>query len=422
MKNRTKLSGVAAVGALALALTACSADTAPAADPADVTGTLRVLIPSFPASNEGTAAFDEVVAAFQEVYPGVEVEPDFATFGNLNEKISTSIAGGQPYDILVTGVGWVPPFASQGAFLDLAEYGVTAESLAEDANPAIVPAVTYDSAVYAYPLIMGPKPAALSRSAFEAAGLDPDSPPTTLTELADMAEQLTERDSSGNITRVGFDFWAPASNYRHTYVSVLGALGRDLYEDGAPGFDGSEGVAALDWIDEMINDRGVINYGQVSASNAPLLYTGEAAMGFVGGYIDCEAVTQEVCDDLVFFNLADEREVMFSGGQVASIGAGTDLPDAAWAFIEALASPESQAVIASLNFGVPAASGSENAEVVLSNPASQFAYANLEYVVFEGGAANWLDLRNEFNTQLDLALLGQDSAQNVLDFLASESE
>ncbi|MEV8268366.1 extracellular solute-binding protein [Microbacterium sp. NPDC076911] len=418
------IAAVAAIGAVALVVAGCSSSGEDAAseDPTEVTGTIRVLTPSYPASNEGTAAFDEVVAAFQEEYPGVEVEADFATFANLNEKISTSLAGGQPYDVLVTGIGWVPPFASQGAFLDLGEFGVTEDTVAADSNPAVLPAVTYDGDVYAYPLIMGAKPAALSRSAFEAAGLDPDSPPQTLAELGEAAEALTVREDDGTISRVGFDFWASPSNYRHSYTTMLGALGPDLYEDGAPGFDGPEGAEALDWIDDMINDANVIDYGQSSSSGSPLMYSGEAAMGFVGGYIDCEAVTQEVCDDMVFFNVADEREVLFTGGQVASIGAGTDLPEASWAFIEAMSTLEAESAMAAMNFAVPAIAGAENADAVTSNPASTFVYDNLEYVIFEGGAANWLDIRDTWNTELDKALLEQATSAEVLEYLAAESE
>ncbi|GAA1946532.1 extracellular solute-binding protein [Microbacterium aquimaris] len=425
MEKRTRLfSAIAALGVAALTVTACSGDSGESGgssdDPNEVTGTLRVLTPSYPASTEGQAAFDEVVAAFNEEYPGVEIEPDFATFGTLNEKISTSLASGQPYDVLVTGIGWVPPFASQGAFLDLNEFGVTADTVAAETSEAMVPAVTYDGDVYAWPLILGAKPVALSKSAFEEAGLDPNSPPTTLDELMEVAEQLTIRDADGNLERAGFDFWG--ADPRHAYVALLGATGPDLYEDGAPGFDGPEGVEALDWMVSAVNDSKITDFGLASASGAPLMYTGEAAMGMVGGYIDCEELGQELCDDLVFFNLQDEREVMFTGGQVASIGAGTELPEAAWAFIEAMATPDAEAAMASMNFAVPAIAGSEDAEVVTSNPASEWTYANLDKVVFEGGAANWLDLRDTFNTELQKALLEEASSVEVLEYLAAESE
>ncbi|MEO7017759.1 MAG: extracellular solute-binding protein [Leifsonia sp.] len=423
--TKRSVIGIVAVATVAVLLAGCSAGTSTdakkTATPADTTGTLRVLVPSYPASTEGEAAFQKVVDTFHKTYPDITVQPDFATFGNLNQKISTSIAGGQPYDVIVSGVGWVPPFASKKAFLNLAKFGVTPTTLAKEVAPAIIPAVTYNKAAYAYPLILGAKPLALSRSAFTAAGLDPNKPPTNLAELEKDAKLLTQKDSSGKITRAGFDFWAAPGAYRQDFVALLGALGKNLYTDGKPNFDNAQGKQALGFIKGMIDD-GVIAYGQTSASGSPLLYTGQAAMGFVGGYIDCKAVTQAVCDDLKFFNLQDDKKSMFSGGQLASIGSQSKLAGPAWSFIKALSTPSAEAEIAALNFAVPAAAGSDKSEVVTGNPASKFSYANLSHVVFEGGTANWLDLRNEFGTDLDQALLGKATTADVLAKLAADSK
>lgn len=113
---------------------------------------------------------------------------------------------------------------------------------------------------------------------------------------------------------------------------------------------------------------------------------------------------------------------MFTGGQLASISSTTELPDAAWAFVEQLTTPEAEAAIATLNFAVPAALNAGDAEVVTSNPASTFAYANLDASVFEGGATNWLELRGTFGTELDQAITGQKNVTDVLASLASQSE
>lgn len=424
-RRSASLIALATAGALTLA--ACgsggSAGTDSAsADPGSTSGTLRVLVPSYPASNEGQAAIDKVIADFQEEYPNVEVEPDFATFDTLNQKISTSIAGGQGYDVLVTGIGWVPPFASKGVFEDLSSFGVTADSLGETVNPALIPAGEHDGKIYGVPLIAGPKPLALRKSLFEEAGLDPANPPTTMEEIKAAAEELTVTDSSGNITQAGFDFWAGAGQYRQDFVALLGSLGVPLYENGEPRFAGPEGVETLEWMKSMIGTTQ--DFGAQNAAKAPLVTTGEAAMGFTGGYIDCseEGVGQAVCDDLVYFNLENEAGSMFTGGQLASVGASSELKDAAWAFIEAMNTPEAQADIAALNFAVPASNDALSAPIVTSNPASTFAAENLDDAVFEGGTANWLDLRNTFGTALDEALLGDKSAQEVLTSLEQQSK
>ena len=54
--------------------------------------------------------------------------------------MSTSIAAGIPYDVMVTGVGWIQPFASKRIFADLAQFGLTPEVIREKSLAALMPA------------------------------------------------------------------------------------------------------------------------------------------------------------------------------------------------------------------------------------------------------------------------------------------
>jgi multiple sugar transport system substrate-binding protein len=414
-----KALAVAIVGAVGL--TGCGSGggtVSDSGDPGTTTGTLRVLVPSYPASNEGKAALDKVITAFNAKYPKVTVEPDFATFDTLNQKISTSIAGGQGYDVLVTGVGWIPPFASKNVFEDLSTFGVTEESLGSATDPALLPAAKYNGKVYAVPLIASPKPLALRKSLFEKAGLDASKPPTTMAELKTAAEKLTVKED-GEITQAGFDFWAAPGGYRQDYVTFLGSLGVPLYDEtGQPKFNGPEGVQTLDWMKSMVGT--VQKYGAQNAAKGPLVLSGEAAMGFAGSYVDCsdKGVGKKVCDDLVFFNVTDAKAAMFTGGQLASVGKNSKLKPAAYQFIQDLSTPEALGDIGKLNFAVPATKAGQDSEVVKSNPASTFAAENLSDAVFEGGPASWLDVRGQFGAALDDALLGKKSSEDVLNQLA----
>ena len=421
MFKRFAPSAVLAVAAIA-ALSACGSGSGSAGgaddNPASASGTIRVLVPSYPASNDGKAALQKVIDAFHKTYPNVKVEPDFATFGTLNEKISTSIASGQGYDVYVTGIGWIPPFASKGVFKDLGEFGVTKDSLSKGAAPAL-PAAEYNGKIYAVPLIFGPKPMAYSKKAFAAAGLDPTKPPQTWAELREAAIKLTKRDG-GKITQAGFDFWAPPSSYRQDFVTFLGSLGQPMYKDGKANFATPEGAKALEEMASLINDDKVSDFGLASPDGQPLVFTGKAAMGVAGGYVDCAKVGQARCDDLAFFNLKDQDTARFSGGQLASVGAQSQLPKASYEFVKLLSSPEAASDIAKLNFGVPAVDGVDQLDVVKSNPASAFAATQLDHMVFEGGSTNWLEVRNDFGAQLDTVLLGKADAATVLQRLASK--
>jgi multiple sugar transport system substrate-binding protein len=420
---RTLGAGLAAC----LLLAGCSSASttgspgAPAAqsNPASATGTLRVLTPSYPTSNAGKAALQKVIDAFHATYPQVNVEPDITTFGQLNEKISTSLASNQPYDVYITGVGWIPPFASKGLFADLSSYGVTRESLAAQVDPAIIQAGLYGGKVYGLPLIVSPKPIAYRKSLFTAAGLDPNTPPANWDELRAAARKLTQRDASGTLVHSGFDFWAPPGAYRQDFVTFLGSNGATLYTDaGQPHFNNPAGVEALSTMVSMIREDRVTDFGAASSNAQPLVLTGGAAMGFVGAYVDCAALTQEVCDDLGFFNIRQKQAAMFTGGQLASVGATTKLGQAAYPFIEALTSVDAESDMAKLNLAVPAVSAAAASAVVTGNPASQFSAAHLGEAVYEGGNTGWLQARDAFGPGLDKAMLGQSTPQSALEELS----
>ncbi|WP_232828363.1 extracellular solute-binding protein [Kribbella monticola] len=424
MRRGAKSGLVVLAAVLGLAASSCgngvidkSTDGVP---PAEATGTLRVLIPSFPPSTKGRAAFEKVVEDFHQTYPKMKVEPDFATYSTLNEKMSTSIAAGIPYDVMVTGVGWIQPFASKRIFADLAPYGVTPQVIEEKSIGALVPAATYDGKLYAYPLVADARAAALRISAFKDAGLDPDKPPKSLDELKAAAEKLTVKNAKGTITRSGFDM-AAATSFRQTYTTLLASTGTNLYVDGQPNYSNEKGLETLNLLKSMANH--VQPYGQQNAAQQPLVLTGEAAMGIVGGAVDCsdKGIGKKNCDDLKFFRFDSGKEVEFVGGDLASIGSRSRHKEAAWSFIQSLTKPSSLDAIAKLNKKLPAYKDAANSPQAKSNPLSKFVAEGLPLAIYEGGSANWLEMRANFDSQLTQAVLGQKDPAKVLANLAGQS-
>jgi multiple sugar transport system substrate-binding protein len=285
---------------------------------------------------------------------------------------------------------------------------------------AMVPAATYDGKLFAYPVVADARAAALRISAFKEAGLDPDKPPTSLDEIKAAAEKLTKRDAKGTITRSGFDLAAPTS-FRQTYVTLLASTGTPLYVDGQPNFSNEKGVRTLEWLKSMINN--VQPYGQQNAAQQPLVLTGDAAMGIVGGAVDCsdKGIGQKNCDDLKFFRFNSGKEVEFVGGDLASIGSRSRHKDAAWAFIQSLVKPTSADAIAKLNKKLPAYKDVANSPQAKSNPLSKFVSGGVDRAIYEGGSANWLEMRGNFDSQLTQAVLGQKDPTKVLANLAGQS-
>lgn len=417
--------GLKAAAALAVALTTvlagCSSggdDQAEGQDPATATGTLRVVVPNFSADNEGQAVFQGIVDIFHKTYPQMKVEPDFVPYDNLNQKISTALSAGSNYDVVSAGIGWVQPLADLRAIQSLTKLGVSTEDLEKTVYPAFVPPMKFDNDLYAVPVVANPRLLAYSKSAFTEAGLDPAKPPQSLTELREDAKKLTKRDAKGQITRTGFDFWAPAGNYRQQFVAFMGAKGGQMFaEDGQPSFDSPAGTEALQLIHDMVGVDKSSTYGYQNSAKTALVTTGEAAMGFASPYVDCGKGGEGIgdkCKDLVYFNLKDSKEVMYVGGRVAAVGEGTKYPQAALAFVKAMQDQKSQEAISKLDVGVPISSTAGDSAFVKANPAGSFAWKNLDKAVFEYGGATFLDFRSKFGPSLDEVVLGRKSPQDVL--------
>lgn len=421
---------VATVCAFALVTAACGGSPidhqTDGVSPRKTTGTLRVLVPSYPASHKGKAAFKKVAAQFHKKYPKMKVEPDYATYANLNEKISTSIAAGIPYDVIVAGVGWIQPFAAKRIFADLGKFGLDKHALEKRTPQAMAPTAMYDGHVYGVPLVADARVMALRKSAFRQAGLDPKKPPHTLAQIKRTAKKLTKHNKSGTVTRPGFDFHPGDGNsYRQIYLTLLDSTGTKLYDNGKPNFDNAKGVQTLKWLKSMVGDVQV--YGQRSASEDPMVYNKDAAMGVTGGAVDCskkggQSIGPKNCKDLKYFLPDNGKASEFVGGDIAAIGSRSKHKKAAWAFIQRLTRRQSLDEIAKLNNKLPAYADVAESPQAKSNPLSQYAAKHLDQVAYEGGPVNWLDLRPKFDAKLSQAILGQQKSKDMLGDLAEQSQ
>jgi len=417
--RRGLLLGGLSAGVLGLA--GCGGP-APKAAAGDESGELTVVTPIFE-GNDGKQLLEKLMADFTKQHPKITVRADYTSYSKLNEKLTTSIVGGKPYDIMIMGAGWVPPFATKNVLMDLE---MDKAKLAAQYNERVLSAGIYEDKVYGLPIMLDTRFGYYRKDFFEKAGLDPAKPPTSFAEMREFARKLTVR-SGGKLTRAGLDILS--LDIRQVFEPLMWAAGGELFTpDGKAAFNSAEGVAGLQFMADIILTDKSEDFGfsePLAATGVPIVQ-GRAAMmlGHNNTWLEFEASNPKLIteDKVGFFVITDERPALLQGGSMATVAARTKLPNAAKALATYLASPEPALAACEQRGNVPAALSSADSAYVKGNEAVQFAVANLEYAYSEGGVPNWLDIRGDFKAAIESVLLGQTSAQKALDELATKAD
>ena len=193
---RRLLPAIAGTAALALVLAACGgddenpsseSDTNENVDPASLEAELTWWDTSDP-TNEGPA-FEELITKFNETYPNVTINYQSVPFADAQNKFKTAAdsESGAP-DILRAEVAWVPEFASLGYL-----YALDGTPLLEDNEFLETPLSSnvYDGKTYGVPQVTDTLGLMYNKQLFEKAGIS--EPPTTWDEVADAAAALKSK-------------------------------------------------------------------------------------------------------------------------------------------------------------------------------------------------------------------------------------
>ena len=152
---------------------------------------------------------------------GIKVE---VTAPLEEDKILPSLTGSEPPDVLVlSGGDLVKSYARENLVTELSDIiksgGINLNDFFEAPldqcrNGEQILCLPWGTDIYAL---------FWNKDMFEAAGLDPETPPKTMEELAEFADKMTLRDASGKLTQVGF---LPDQGWGHDdlYVRMFGGF------------------------------------------------------------------------------------------------------------------------------------------------------------------------------------------------------
>lgn len=268
MKKHMKLTAAALAAAMAFSMTACSGGTDTAsgsqtsgtgetggASQEEYTEEVTLKVANYAILESGYTEFWEgVKAGFEEKYPNVTIEWVTAPYGEITNQVINMAGGGDMVDVIFSELIWIPTFVEAGLAAP-AEEMLDADFLA-DFYPNVLEAHQVDGQTYGVPLYASSCVLYYNKDIFEAAGLDPNTPPTTYDEMLQMAEKI-----DGMTTADGnkiYAFGVPTAS-----VAVVGSFlnsvvynygGTVLTEDGSLAID--DGFKqAFDMI-KLLDDKG----------------------------------------------------------------------------------------------------------------------------------------------------------------------
>ncbi|MFF3055964.1 ABC transporter substrate-binding protein [Streptomyces sp. NPDC057909] len=405
--NRRSLLAAIGAGAAAAALGGCGTGTSTAGSadgPAE--GEITLLTPIFEGADGKTLLEQEILGGFRKKHPKVKVNVDYTTYAQLNEKITTGLAGGLLPDVLMMGVGWIPPFAAKKAIAELPEKLASAH----DYEKRVLEPSRYDGRLYALPVVLDTRIVVYRKDHFAAAGIRKT--PANWAELRAVAKQLTKDG------RLGFD---PFSiDLRQCWETFLFANGGRLFSaDGKKVlFNNARGVEALQFFKDLVKD-GSSDYAKKTDLGAPSnIQTGKASMMMSTSALwnQLKDTNPELIegDKVGAFILANRKPAMLQGGTLVSQSASSKHPAAARALVEHLATPESILGAAKQRGSVPGLKDLNDTTYVKENKFVDLSLQSMGDACSEGGTAAWMAIREKIKPTLEPAIVGGQSAKDAI--------
>nr|WP_218849820.1 sugar ABC transporter substrate-binding protein [Nesterenkonia sandarakina] len=342
-------STVAAAAAAAALLSGCSGGGdggGEAGDGEDVT--LRF---AFWGSDTRVRNTEEIIAAFNEDHPEINVEVAYSDWDNFWDQLNTQIAGGDPPDIFQMDAPYLREYGERGALMDLSEVDLSA------IPDEIVESGTIDGEYYGLASGVNAVAIVANPAVFEEAGVRmPDDSTWTWDDYAEIAQEI-----SGSLDGV-YGAAGPAE------PQLVQAFMRqhDLFvtnEDGELGFEEADLGEYFGWLKELA-DSGVFPEAQVmveeesTTQDQSLEATGQAAMALTWTNL-LGALTDAGGEELTLLRLpsqtgsVDEAAQWYNTGMVSASGQ-TEHPEEVVTFLDFFVNDERSAVINMTDRGLSA--------------------------------------------------------------------
>jgi multiple sugar transport system substrate-binding protein len=362
--------------------------------------------------NEGTL-LPTLAEAFMEQNPNVQVNVTPIDWGQAVTRLQTAIAGGETPDVTQLGTDMMGQFVETGA-LEPVPADVDPGQFFESAwNTGVV-----DGTAYSVPWYVETRLLYYRSDLAETAGIT--EPPGSWDDLKAMAQALkTEGGAEWGIA-LGTKNW-------QEYLPFLWSNGGDVMdESGQFTLNSPEAVEALTYYDSFFEEGLSPNQAPEGFDITPAFVSGTHPMMFSGpwhlGLIE-EAGGAELEGKWAIAPMPQkESATSFVGGSNLAVFNESDNKDAAWAFINFLAQPETQVMWYEEATVLPAVQAGWDDPALADDENLAVFGQQLEDTKAQPAIPTWTELAEALNTSLERLTTGDADPQAVADEMQQAAE
>lgn len=358
---------------------------------------------------------DQWVASFNEKHPSIKVNADFVV-ANLDQKIQTRIAGGDPPDVLQTDATRFGQFVRKNIYRPLDDLITRDKINKADYFDVLLPAFQFQGKTYGIPKDNGSTALAYNIAHFDAAQAPYPNDDLTWDSMLDIAKKLTKKEGD-KISQYGLLVNPVFSNY---YPFIL-QNGGDVFSKDLSSFEMASPPAAeaLQWIGDLANKHGVAPTPDVAndIGNEAAFLAGKVSMYYVwASSIGNLRAIKSFDWDIVQLPKRKQRGDQVNGAAFPMY-AGTKKVDAAWEMCKWTFGPDGERifVIGPLAKDVPSLKALQP-ELLKEAPPPKNQKAKfdaLEYGTPFQGPAKWGEISTAMTKELDDIWRGKATAQAV---------
>jgi len=369
---------------------------------------------------------DQFVPQFEKE-AGVKVELTFVDWTDMSPKLNAAFAAGSAPDVFGHGPAAAADFAANDRILDLDDYVKKMSETDRKDLAGALPGGQVDGKQYLMPLSLQGSLIVYDADAFREAGINPDTPPETWDEARAVAEKLTKRDQSGQITRSGLLLPSAAVTREQSFLTLLSGKGGSLLnkEGTEATLNSTEGVAALEFFAGLYTGQNAVsaNLGQDYSALPPAqqpIVQGTAAMtelpagsGAVASVL--KAAPGRDLRIMPALSFDSKSPAAFGGaGPGLMINKDSKAADLAWKFIAYMMSAEVSTEYTKAAGAMPVRASAQDSDYAKNSPLVKTFLSQAEHFVPNPNVVGWVQIRDELDKHLEQALNQRVSAKDAL--------